>query len=143
MIQVHAIREPELDRWSFAGTCMSRPFQIAALATLLVTISLYLWRISFTYSDWAILALTPMAVIIATSFWSLTLDPWKARLDIALREESSWKKWLTGRIRATLLTAVFTLGVTSRQVVWLFLEQLRPQFVPILHRLQGRLAAQG
>jgi len=52
----------------------------------------------------------PMAVIIATSFWSLTLDPWKARLDIALREESSWKKWLTGRIRATLLTAAFTLG---------------------------------
>ena len=33
--------------------------------------------------------------------------------------------------------------VTSRQVVWLFFEQLRFEFVPILHRLQGRLAAQG
>ena len=32
--------------------------------------------------------------------------------------------------------------VTSRTVVWLFLEQLRLQFVPVLHRLQGRLAAQ-
>jgi len=35
------------------------------------------------------------------------------------------------------------LCVTSRQVVWLFFEQLRFEFVPILHRLQGRLAAQG
>ena len=33
--------------------------------------------------------------------------------------------------------------VTSRQVVWLFLEQLRFEFVPVLHRLQGRLAAEG
>ena len=33
--------------------------------------------------------------------------------------------------------------VTSRTVIWLFLEQLRLKFVPVLHRLQGRLAAQG
>ena len=35
------------------------------------------------------------------------------------------------------------LGVTSRKVVWLLLEQLRLDFVPVLHRLQGRPAAQG
>jgi hypothetical protein len=35
------------------------------------------------------------------------------------------------------------LGVTSRKVVWLLSEQLRLEFVPVLHRLQGRLAAQG
>ena len=35
------------------------------------------------------------------------------------------------------------LSVTSRKVVWLFLEQLRLDFVPALHRLQGRPAAQG
>ena len=29
--------------------------------------------------------------------------------------------------------------VTSREVVWLFPEQLRSEFVPVLHRLQGRL----
>ena len=34
-------------------------------------------------------------------------------------------------------------GVTSRKVVWLFLEQLWLEFVPIFHGLQGRLAAQG
>ena len=33
--------------------------------------------------------------------------------------------------------------VTSRKVIGLFLEQVRLQFVPVLHRLQGRPAAQG
>ncbi|MDG1372592.1 MAG: hypothetical protein P8Q48_20570 [Paracoccaceae bacterium] len=89
---------------------MYRPLQIAVLATLLATFSFYLWRISFTYSDWAILALIPLTVIIVTSIWPLTLDPWKARLDIALRNESTWKKWLTGRLRTILLSSVFTLG---------------------------------
>ena len=37
---------------------------------------------------------------------------------------------------------LLSLSVTSRKVVWLFLEQLRFEFVPLLHRLQGRLAAQ-
>ena len=35
------------------------------------------------------------------------------------------------------------LTVTSRKVVGLFPEQLRLEFVPVLHRLQGRPAAQG
>jgi hypothetical protein len=35
------------------------------------------------------------------------------------------------------------LDVTSRTVVWLFVEQFWFEFVPVLHRLQGRLAAQG
>ncbi len=44
-------------------------------------------------------------------------------------------------LRGAILRAV--LNVTSRQVVWLFLEQFRFEFVPFFHRLQGRLAAQG
>ena len=32
--------------------------------------------------------------------------------------------------------------VTSREVVWLFFEQLRSEFVPVLHRLQGRSGCQ-
>ena len=38
---------------------------------------------------------------------------------------------------------VSVVGVTSRKVIWLFLEQVRLEFVPVLQRLQGRLAAQG
>jgi len=36
-----------------------------------------------------------------------------------------------------------SLIVTSRQVVWLLLEQFRLEFVPVFHCLQGRFAAQG
>lgn len=36
-----------------------------------------------------------------------------------------------------------SIAVTSRKVVWLLLEQHRLDFVQILHRLQGRPAAQG
>ena len=51
-----------------------------------------------------------MAAVIAISYWSFSLDPWKAHLDIALREDSSWGKWVSGRIRATFLSTAFTLG---------------------------------
>ena len=35
------------------------------------------------------------------------------------------------------------IAVTSRKVIWLFLEQLWIKFVPVFHGLQGRLASQG
>jgi len=38
---------------------------------------------------------------------------------------------------------IYWLGVASRTVVWLSLEQRRFEFVPVFHGLQGRLAAQG
>lgn len=34
------------------------------------------------------------------------------------------------------------LSVTSRELVWDFLEQLRFEFVPVFHGLQGRPAAE-
>ena len=48
-----------------------------------------------------------------------------------------------GRGRQADKEEVQSLPVTSRQVVWLFLEQFRFEFVPVFHRLQGGVAAQG
>ena len=62
-----------------------------------------------------------------------TLDT--ARKEAALKEEALFND----KINA----AAKDLAVTSRKVVWLLLEQLRLDFVPVLHRLQGRPAAQG
>jgi len=51
-------------------------------------------------------------------------------------------------LKAALITVVLhytttgSLAVTSRKVIWLFLEKLWLDFVPLLHRLQGCLAAQ-
>jgi hypothetical protein len=42
-----------------------------------------------------------------------------------------------------LFDAILYISVTSRTVVWQFLEHLRFEFVPVLHRLQGGSAAQG
>ena len=53
------------------------------------------------------------------------------------REDSHLAALLNGYTRFIL-----KLGVTSRQVVWLFDEQVWFNFVPVLHRLQGRLTVQ-
>ena len=51
--------------------------------------------------------------------------------------------WVAGALWLALaLAASLTLTVTSRKVVWLLPEQLLLEFVPFLHRLQGRLAAE-
>ena len=58
----------------------------------------------------------------------------------------AWPKVQDGvmRLSRAQFEALFEgLDVTSRQVVWLFFEQPRLEFVPFLHRFQGRLAAQG
>jgi hypothetical protein len=94
-----------------------RPVQIAALATLLMTVSLCLWRLLFIYTDWAILALGPLAIFVFTSMWSLILEPWMARLKLELREDSTWRNWLTGHIRTFFLSSIFTL-VSVTLIAW-------------------------
>lgn len=61
-------------------------------------------------------------------------------LDNSLPSASRVKK---GRWLRNPHAVYSTLDVTSRQVVGLFLEQLRFEYVPALHRLQGRLTVQG
>ncbi len=51
----------------------------------------------------------------------------------ALRQYAEWGEMTTSP----------SLPVTSREVIWLFLEHLWFELVPVLHRLQWRLAAQG
>ena len=57
--------------------------------------------------------------------WALRVT-WVAQLDLRLSGAYSASQRLT---------------VTSREVVRLFLEQLRFDFVPVFHYLQGRFAA--
>lgn len=95
-------------------------FKTAFVATGLIGLSLYLWRVAYAlddFGDWAILALTPLAVLLYFGFRPLVLDPWKARLRIALREESPLSHILTGKIRATLLSLAFT-AVTIFLLAW-------------------------
>ena len=85
-----------------------RSFQNALAATLLVFLSLFLWRIGYRDSDLAVLALIPMSAVICMGAWPLMLEPWRAKLRVALREDSTMGRILTGRLRAAFLTLVFT-----------------------------------
>lgn len=89
----------------------------AFAATLLVTVSLYLWQLAYVWTDWAALALLPLATVIGTGIWPLVRDPWRARLLIMLRPDSILGRWLTGWLRATVITVVFTF-VTVTLLAW-------------------------
>lgn len=100
---------------------MQQALKNSLAATALMGLSLYLWRIAYIFSDWAVLALAPLALAIAVGLWPLTLDPWRAKLHLCLREESPLRKIMTGNIRATFLTATFTF-VAVTLLAWLALN---------------------
>ena len=77
---------------------MPRSLQYALAATALTGLSLYLWHVAYDSSDWGVLALIPPAVVIFIGVWPLNLDPWKARLRLALRDDSPLTTFLTGRL---------------------------------------------
>jgi len=72
--------------------------------------------------------------------WSLSVEAFFYTLFPALRSRIS-----NLENSSLWLVVIFTplLCVTSRKVVWPFPEQRWLEFVPVFHRLQGRLAVQG
>lgn len=89
----------------------------AGIATAFFAVSLSLWRLGYQFSDWAALALLPMAVVLAIGFWPLVIHPWQARLRLSLRPQSSLARYLTGRLRATLLSIAFV-SVALMMLAW-------------------------
>ena len=73
---------------------------------------------------------------------SRSLDTTPADYDAAMDLNLRAAFFLTREVARGLITSGRPGSVTSRQVVWLFPEQLWLECVPVLHRLQGRLAAQ-
>jgi|AntAceMinimDraft_12_1070368.scaffolds.fasta_scaffold04247_4 hypothetical protein len=87
---------------------MIRALQTAFAAAALTGFSLYIWREGYIYTDLAILALVPLALVIWAGCWPLALQPCRARLRIVLRNESPLGRVLTGRLRAFVLSGIFT-----------------------------------
>lgn len=87
---------------------MPRSILHALAATLLVAVSMSLWRLAYVWTDWAILALVPMTAAIAAGIWPLALEPWRAKLHVMLRPDSRLGRWLTGGLRAAVITVLFT-----------------------------------
>lgn len=87
---------------------MNRTMRNASTATALAGFSLFLWKSFYQFSDLAIVFLIPLAMLIGFGFWGLTIDIWRAWLNVALRDSSRLRMFLAGRLRAAILTVVFT-----------------------------------
>ena len=78
-------------------------------AALLINMSLFIWRGLYPDTDWAVLALIPLMVLLfAGSLWS-SAAIYRASMKIAVREGSPLAWLMTGRLRALLGAAVSTL----------------------------------
>ena len=76
--------------------------------------------------------------------------PQHPKVRVQVCDDTFWKKRKRNhpdkhQLRRTAHATFTQVGicVTSRTVVWVFVEQFWFEFVPVFHCLQGRLAAQG
>lgn len=100
---------------------MTRELLNAFKATLLAFASLALWKTAYVLSDWAILALVPLAGALSFGAWSHSLGTWRARLHVTLKEDSPLGRILTGRIRATVHSMSFLIAALTT-LAWLALS---------------------
>lgn len=74
-----------------------------------LTLSLYLWRVLHPVTDMAVIALLPLSALIFTgSFWD-SAAVYRACMRAAVQVDSPLAWLMTGRLRALLGAAVFTL----------------------------------
>jgi len=85
---------------------MRREVSISLVVTLLPALLLYLWKLTYDFSDWAVLWVLLLLAMIFRGNWSIVTDHWRAEREIVLRPESWISRWLTGRIWAFLSSAL-------------------------------------
>jgi len=77
--------------------------------SLTLGLSLYLWRVLYPATDWGVLTLVPLALLLFTgSFWASDAV-FRASIKVAVRVESPLAWIVTGRVRALLGSTLFTL----------------------------------
>lgn len=110
---------------------MQRRLSIALVVTLLPALFLWLWRLTYGFSDWAAIWLLCMAAMIFLGNWSITIDRWKAERDLVLRSGSWLAGWLTGRTGAFLSSMVLVLLLVP-SLAWNALTMSRSEIVVYL-----------
>lgn len=85
-----------------------KPIGNALVAATFTALSLRLWEVSYEHTDWAALALSPLALVLAVGSWPLARDPWRATLHAALREDSMLGRIMTGWLRAAVISITFS-----------------------------------
>ena len=80
---------------------------IVVSSALLLTVPLYLWRISYPLTDWAVIFLAVLAPMLFAGLYSRRKDLLWARHKAAVREESWVSAFMRGKIRAAIDSLVF------------------------------------
>jgi hypothetical protein len=76
--------------------------------SLALALPLYLWQTLYPQSDWAALALLPLAMMIFVGSQKVALARRQAELTAILLPGSGLNRWLKGRIAATLSATLLT-----------------------------------
>lgn len=90
---------------------------IVVISGVILTIPLYLWRIYYPLSDWAALALAPLALILFAGFQKPLAAMLRARSMATVRSDSWIFIFMTGRAKAAILSTVFV-AVTVPILAW-------------------------
>lgn len=99
---------------------MKRNISIALVVSLLPALLLYLWKLTYSFSDWAILWVLILAAMIFKGNWLLVIAHWRAERGIVLRPESWISRWLTGKIWAFLSSTLLVMALVPA-LAWIAL----------------------
>lgn len=110
---------------------MNRKVSIALVATLLPALLLYLWKLTYDFSDWAALWLLLLVAMIFRGNWSIVADHWQAERKIVLKPDSWISRWLTGRIWAFLSSTLLVIALVPA-LAWQALTMNAPEAFVLL-----------
>ena len=97
-------------------------------ATAAINLSLYLWSGLYPATDWAVLALIPLTVLLFTGSFCSSAAVYQASMEAAIRRESPLARLLTGKLRALFGATVFTL-VAVPLLAWHAISSTYPELL--------------
>lgn len=96
--------------------------------SLAVALSLYLWRTLYPMTDWAVVSLVPLAVLLFMGSLLTSSAVYRASIKAAVRGDSPFAWLMTGRTRAFFGAAAFTL-VAVPLLAWHAISSTYPEFL--------------
>lgn len=110
---------------------MTRNFLDIIATTIAFVLPLYLWRHYYTYSDYAILTVFPLATMLGFATWKHSIVIYRARLFNELRRDSHLATILKGHVAAAFKTAIILL-IALPVLVWQTLTLEYPEIIALI-----------
>ncbi len=100
----------------------------AGLAGVTLALPLYLWSTLYPATEWSLLAIVPLAVMLFIGSWTPAVALKRAWFLAALQPESSLSKILTGRIYAFTYSVIF-IAIAIPILTWQALTAAREEIL--------------